>query len=55
MGYEIMMHRCKDPNYYHKNYNQDEIIESLKFYSKFSLPMFILTGLTEVFRSPGFI
>ncbi|MDQ1253872.1 MAG: stage sporulation protein [Euryarchaeota archaeon] len=55
MGYEIMMHRCKDPNYYHNNYTHDEMIESLKFYSKFILPMFILAGFAEVFISPGFI
>lgn len=55
MGYEIMMQRCRDPNYYHKNYNHDEMIESLKFYAKFILPMFILAGFAEVFVSSGLI
>jgi len=52
MGYDIMMNRCKDPNYYNHNYNHDELMESLKFYVKFILPMFIVAGFIEIFVSP---
>lgn len=55
MGYDIMMHRCRDPDYYNHNYKHDEMMESLKFYGKFILPMFILAGFIEIFISPGFI
>ena len=51
MGYDIMMNRCKDPNYYNNNYNHDELMESLKFYVKFILPLFIIAGFTEIFAS----
>ncbi len=51
MGYDIMMNRCKDPNYYNNNYNHDELMESLKFYVKFILPLFIVAGFTEIFAS----
>ncbi len=49
IGYDIMMNRCKDPNYYRHNYNHDEMMESLKFYGKFILPMFIVAGFIEIF------
>jgi stage II sporulation protein M len=54
MGYDIMMRRCKDPNYYNHNHTHDEMIESLKFYGKFILPIFIIAGFIETFISPGF-
>jgi uncharacterized membrane protein SpoIIM required for sporulation len=53
MGYDIVMRRCKDPDYYHHNYKHDEMMESLKFYGKYILPIFILAGFAEVFVSPG--
>jgi len=49
IGYDIMMNRCKDPNYYRNNYNHDEMMESLKFYGQFILPMFIVAGFIEIF------
>lgn len=55
MGYDIMMNRCKDPSYYNHNYNHDELMESLKFYGKVILPMFVIAGFIEIFVSPRFI
>jgi uncharacterized membrane protein SpoIIM required for sporulation len=52
MGYDIMMNRCKAPNYYHHNHSHDELMQSLKFYVKFILPLFIIAGFIEIFVSP---
>jgi uncharacterized membrane protein SpoIIM required for sporulation len=55
MGYDITIKRCNDPNYYNHNYNHDELMESLRFYSKVILPLFILAGFIEIFISPKII
>ena len=50
MGYNIFIDQCKEPNYsYSEIYN--EIKESIKFYCKMILPIFIVAGIVEIYIS----
>jgi uncharacterized membrane protein SpoIIM required for sporulation len=56
MGYNTIMDQCKEPKFYTYNgiilalYN--DMKESIKFYYKIILPMFIIAGFVEIFISP---
>jgi uncharacterized membrane protein SpoIIM required for sporulation len=56
MGYNIILDQCKEPNF--NTYNElllalcNDIKESIIFYCKFILPLFIIAGFVEVFISP---
>jgi uncharacterized membrane protein SpoIIM required for sporulation len=50
MGYNIIIDQCEEPNYsYSEIYS--EMKESIKFYCKMILPIFIIAGLVEIFIS----
>ena len=51
MGYNILLAQCKEPNFHSYGEIYNEMKESIKFYCKIILPIFIIAGLVEIFIS----
>ena len=51
MGYNILLAQCNEPNFHSHGEIYNEMKESIKFYCKIILPIFIIAGLVEIFIS----